>query len=321
MSLGIIKSAVVLGSFVCGSLCAQVYQAQPGNQAIQSSVGVNTPIVGNADSLTANTQSLPEKQNPFLEYFPRQGVKLFIDSATFFFQDGQSLRKGKFSQASLKKSVFVFFGDWCPSCQTFLTGFAGMMDLLSMYGIEVIFVHVPVPSTLKNWKDPTLDDFNIAENKISSYGIKLSSGRAYVVWVGDGTVHATSGIEALPVVVAVKDGKEMFRVAGSNATSKMNLSNPDVLKDFLKIWSDEVQSDPKGLEQKQSEKTASETPVVITSGARTYGTVSKVDRVAASRATEALNSTPIKPRGTTAKPAVVKTSANSCWLTNRLNRV
>ena len=236
----------------------QVYQAQAGaapaqiNQspnvnlpqqyAIQSQVSTQqTPDTKDGISSLSGDGGTKEikETNTFLEYYSRQGSEF---SPLIYVQES-SLSKQYINHEDLKKSVVVFFGDWCPHCDSFLKSFSKNVELLRLAGVKVIFINVPSIERLKNWKEPTVDEFNVAENKIASYGIKLSHRDVFVGLLGDRVTLAKSGVEGLPVVLAIKEGKEYFRGVGESGVNKLNLSDQAILKQFLQIWDKEKKVD------------------------------------------------------------------------------
>jgi thiol-disulfide isomerase/thioredoxin len=184
----------------------------------------------------AENDSTQTNVNHFLEYYTRQGTPMPKESASFYFSDGKKLVKKSINSGSLHKTVIMFFGDWCPHCDTFLKNFANDVDILKSHGVTMVFVAVPSIDKLKNWKDPSVEDFKAAEDKISSYGIKLDKEKVFVVMIGDKSVLPSCGVDGLPVLVAVAHGKERFRSVGEKAVHVMNLSDQETLRQFLEIW-------------------------------------------------------------------------------------
>jgi thiol-disulfide isomerase/thioredoxin len=208
------------------------------------SVNPSTILQTQTEKLTTN--------NHFLEYYPRQGTPMPKESASFYFLDGKKLVKKSINSNSLRKTVLIFFGDWCPHCDAFLQNFANDVNILKSSGVTVIFVSVPSIERLKNWSDPSVEDFKTAEGKVSSYGIKLDKEKVFVTTIGDKSVLSSCGIEGLPVLVAVKNGKEAFRTVGEKATHVMDLSDQKILKQFLEIWG--IQDNVAKSEEKKSEQ-------------------------------------------------------------------
>lgn len=214
-----------------------IYQAHAGNNTNQ-----------NFQVQMSNSQSV-NNVNSFLEYYAKQNSRLFKDGALFFFKDkGSKLIKRSINQEHLKKAVVVFFGDWCPHCNVFLRAFAPHVELLRLSGVTTIFVAIPSIDKLRNWRDPNINEFNIAENKVASYNITLKTNRTFVTMIGDKSVLTTCGIEGLPVFVAVHDGKEKCRFVGEKAIQRINLSDPNVLKQFLAIWDEDISSNNEYVE-------------------------------------------------------------------------
>ncbi len=219
---------------------APIYQAQVGNTSNFGQQLPNSNVNVNVNS-NANVQQV-QSNNPFLEYYNKQGNTLLKDNISFYFRDkNNTLQKRQLTSSAQKKSVMVFFGDWCPHCDAFLKTFSQHIDLLRLSDVTIIFVAVPSISKLKNWTEPTIDEFNTAERKIESYGIKLSSSKTFVVMISHPSTLSICGVEGLPVMIALQNGKEKFRAVGEKAVQKMNLSNTLVLKQFLEIWDDDQQ--------------------------------------------------------------------------------
>ncbi|MDR1332843.1 MAG: thioredoxin family protein [Holosporales bacterium] len=164
---------------------------------------------------------------------------------------GGNLKKQTIQQKDMKKAVVIFYGDWCPHCDTLLASFAQYMGLLRQHGINVIFVHVPQGDKLG--KQPTADDYNQAVQKVTVHGIALDGSTAYVAIVADQATLAKTGITGLPVLLILKNGKEQFRGIGQDAIQQMNLGDPVTQGQFLEIFkaADESDdSDKKGDGQK-----------------------------------------------------------------------
>lgn len=229
-----------------------VYQAQAGNMPSNQNFNSYNNFENNSQNNNNNQNS--KVQNPFLEYYTRQGSKLFNDKSFFFFQEGKKLVKRFISVDNLKKSLVIFFGDWCPHCKTFLTAFSKSIELLRLSGINIIFIAVPTIDKLRDWKDPNIDDFNNAENKIASFGIKLSHKQTFVTLIADRMILANCGIEGLPVIIAVKNGEERYRAVGENAIRKLDLSNQNTLQQFLEIWDDDNNNENSSSNEKINNK-------------------------------------------------------------------
>lgn len=213
----------------------QVNQNVMGNQASQNAFQQTSPINNSQNQLSA----IPNN-NIFLEYYAKQGDDF---SASVYYNESGNLAKRDISFDNLKKTFVVFFGDWCPHCHKFLTEFSKHIETLKSKGVKIVFLNVPSVDKLRNWQDPTMKDYEEAKDKINSYGIELSPG-VDLVLLGERATLARSGIEGLPVVVSVKNGQEYFRGIGANGVSKLQFSNPDILRQFLEIWDDEHLDNP-----------------------------------------------------------------------------
>jgi hypothetical protein len=115
---------------------------------------------------------------------------------------------------------------------------------MRLAGIKVILINVPTIERLKNWQEPNVDEFNEAENKIASYGIKLANNQVFVTMISSRLILAACGIEGLPVMIAVKRGEERYRAVGENAVQKMNFSDQKTFREFLEIWDESQESEP-----------------------------------------------------------------------------
>ncbi len=184
---------------------------------------------------------------------------------------GEKLSKmQQLSQDKLKKAVIFFFGVWCVACEALLKKFAATIDFLRLYGVNVVFVAIPQPDSMKNWKEPTMDDYKAAETKLASYGIDLSYKKIQLVMLGDKVTLAKNGIEGLPVVIVVKNGKESFRTYGDQAVKAFNLSEDANLKGLLGVWDSESKV-------KKAAKKEAEQPI------KAKAVVAKIDKKAAKK--------------------------------------
>lgn len=220
---------------------------QDSQQSAQTAQQNQTPQSTQATSSLNDLSNVPAKKvekNEFLQFYTRQGGEI---CPSVFYQQGNSVVKRNISQEKLEKAVLVFFGDWCPHCHKFMSSFANAKNLepLVKYGINVIFINIPSVDKLRKWEDPTLDEFNAVENKVSGYinpdgvGVSLTD-QVSVTLLGDVATLQKSGIDGLPVVVAVKDGKEYYRGVGESCISKLQFTELNVLMDFLDIWNDKA---------------------------------------------------------------------------------
>ena len=223
-------------------------------QSVQTQVfPANAGAVTQAAPEAQGTQaSQPQNNNIFLEYYAKQGSAF---SASVFKQENGALVKRDISYDDLKKTVVIFFGDWCPHCHRFLTDFSKYIGTLTAKGIKIMLLNVPSVERLKTWQDPTSQDYQNALQKVQSYGINPSSG-VELVLLGERTTLAKTGVSGLPVFIAVKDAKEYFRGVGDKGVSKLQLSDANVLKQFLEIWGDDSKDSAKddSVAEKKSTK-------------------------------------------------------------------
>lgn len=246
---------------------APVYQARtgaipaPGAQNVPNN-GAAQPNAGSAGEtiLILDDDKKPQHEpNIFLDQSEKKdkmGTPVFKDGTSFFRQNGRDLEKRTIPISMLKKAVIIFFGDWCPSCVTFLQEFSKHADLLSMYGVKILLVNVPPIEILKNWRDPNVDEFNNAENKVSSFNIKLSRENIEMLCIEGKSVLKTSDISSLPVMIVSKNSNEVFRSSGSKATTLLQkLGTPDGLKQFLSLFEEDM---TENLESTSDDKTSDE---------------------------------------------------------------
>ncbi|MDR1391025.1 MAG: thioredoxin family protein [Holosporales bacterium] len=215
---------------------AQSYSGQQAN-VYQADAGVPSQQAANSASTALNSQS-QLISNIFLEYYAKQGDN-FVTSV--YCVENDALVKRNLSSKELKKTIVIFFGDWCQQCHNFITAFSKYVEALKSHGLKLIFLAVPQVHKLRNWKGPTLEEIQEAKDKISSYGINLSSGVS-VMFTSGKVALAKSGIEGLPVVIAIKNGVEYFRGVGATGVSKLQFNDPNVSSQFLQIWDDDTSS-------------------------------------------------------------------------------
>ena len=276
-----------LASSVSFAQQAPVYPANAGAYTtVQNVPQVGTPAAQSA----ASTQS----NNVFLEYYAKQGSAF---SASVFFFENNALVKRDISYDDLKKSVVIFFGDWCPHCHKFLTEFSKHIGTLAKSGINIIFLHVPSVEKLRNWQDPTVQDYQAVVQKLNSYGIGATSN-AKVVLLGERTALSQLGISGLPVFLAVKNAKEYFRGVGDSGVSKLQLSDSNTLKQFLEIWGKDESNQARNNERKDNKKPEqlkkkSQKKVANKSKSKPVK-LSKKAMIESKTATEMLNSSPWK---------------------------
>ena len=202
-----------------------------------------------------NSESGYNSQNVFLENYVRKGAQF---KATVYKKDknGQ-LYKTKLSKEDLNKTIVIFFGDWCPHCSTFLTGFARNINSLVASGVKIIFVSVPSIERLQKWQIPNDTDYTEAEQKLSSFGIQTDQS-VNLVLLGDKTTLDDNIIDSLPTMLAVKDGKEYFRGGSDNSIDKVDLSNQNSMNQFLEIWESNKPEKNSTNKEKPSIKTEEE---------------------------------------------------------------
>lgn len=212
---------------ISSAVVAQQAPVYPAN------AGAYTTVQSMSQPSTQSMQTLPaQSNNIFLEYYARQGSDF---SASVFLYEKNILVKRDISYDVLKKAVIIFFGDWCPHCHKFITEFSKHIATLTKHGINVIFLHVPSVERLQNWQDPTTQDYQAVVQKLNSYGITPSKN-VKTVLLGSRIALSQIGISGLPVFLAIKNSKEYFRGIGDSGVSKLQLSDPSVLKQFLEIW-------------------------------------------------------------------------------------
>ena len=266
---------------------APVYPANAGAYTTVQSV----PQVNQVVQSTTTTQN----NNIFLEYYAKQGGNF---SAPVFFFENNALVKREISYDDLKKSVVIFFGDWCPHCHKFLTEFSKNIATLAKSGVNVIFLHIPSVEKLKNWQEPSVQDYQAVVQKLSSYGINSSSTNVKIVLLGERTALSQLGISGLPVFLAVKNAKEYFRGVGDSGVSKLQLSDSNVLRQFLEIWGkdESTKSDLTEVKNnKKSEKSKKKSPRKIIHDKKSKPVkLSKKALIESKTATEMLNNLPWK---------------------------
>lgn len=295
-------------------LNAQVYQAAPGTTYTPTVNQNQISVIPNAvnqnqvsvipNTVNQNQISVIPNDNIFLEYYAKQGDSF---SASVYYNESGKLAKRDIGVDDLQRSVVIFSGDWCPYCHNFLASFSQYIPTLNAKGLKVIIVNVPSVDKLRNQEEPTLDEYNSVKSKFESYGITFSSNTKLLL-LGEKATLARNGIEGLPVFIAVKNGKEYFRGVGQAGVSKLQLSDQNVLRQFLEIWDEDlaksdssdkldtykqhVTKKPKGAtkHKKSTKVRKSKNPKVTTKAAPVEAkSKSKVDLEASRNATEQLN--------------------------------
>jgi hypothetical protein len=183
-----------------------------------------------------------------------------------------------------------------------LSAFAKYVEILRMYGINVIFLHVPTLEVLSNWHDPTMEDYQNADAKLQQYGIKAASPEdkskpagVYLVLLGSKDALAQVGVSSLPTAIGSKDSKECLRHVGEEALQALNLSNPDTLTNVLKIFNESTDdkdtddSSKKGDDKKSRAKKGKGGTAKKSGDSKKASVRSGVDRISASKATQLLN--------------------------------
>ncbi len=280
----------ILPLFASSALFAQQVPVYPANAGAYTTVQ-SMP----QDNKGAQTISATQSNNIFLEYYAKQGSNF---SAPVFFFENNALIKRDISFDDLKKSVVIFFGDWCPHCHKFLTEFSKHIATLAKSGVNAIFLHVPSVEKLRNWQEPSVQDYHAVVQKLSSYGISSTARNVKVVLLGERTALSQLGISGLPVFLAVKNAKEYFRGVGDSGVSKLQLSDPNILKQFLEIWgkdeNNKVSDNARKADRKQ-EKIKKKLNKKVTQKFKTKPVkLSKKALMESKTATEMLNSVPWK---------------------------
>jgi thiol-disulfide isomerase/thioredoxin len=206
--------------------------AQQQGQAVYQAAAGSVPALATQRTPPENESNPFANNNRFLKTYNRQGTAF---SALVFEENGGVLSKLNLNEANLKKCVVVFIGDWCPHCEKFIRSLANYIEYLKNNGIKILFIAVPPVNRLLKWKDPTIAGYLETKNKVTSFGVRLSDN-VKVVMLGDGRTLARCGVSGLPVLLALDKGKEKFRGTGEGVFSKLNLSDRDVLLEFLEIW-------------------------------------------------------------------------------------
>ena len=260
----------------------------------------------NAGEATRTVQKMPKEvphnasqtnndasKNIFLEYYAKQGSDFAMSA---FYNKSGNLVKQDISYDDLQKAVVIFFGDWCPHCHKFLTAFSQHVSKLTLKGIKVILLNVPSVEKLKNWQEPTMQDYQKAIQELNSCGVNLGNN-VEMVLLGDRVALSKIGVSGLPVFLAIKNAKEYFRGVGSNGVSKLKLSDPNVLQQFLNIWDekkDEPKKEKKVATNKKIKKSSDKKIKISKTAKKSSIKLSKRASIESKTATEMLNSIPWK---------------------------
>lgn len=188
--------------------------------------------------------------NPFLNNYVRKN-KVFSASVYKLDKNGK-LYKTTLDNKSLKKTVVIFFGDWCPNCAKFLGSLSKYLKQLLDSGINIIFIGVPKLEEIRDWRKPSISDYNNARNQLRQYKILLEqldpngydsagnpnkkSKKVELVLLGDSDVLEKNDITVLPTMLAINNGTEQFRGSSDNSLDIVNFENPTAIQQFQEIW-------------------------------------------------------------------------------------
>ncbi|MDR1476295.1 MAG: hypothetical protein LBI20_03185 [Holosporales bacterium] len=220
---------------------------------------------------------------------------------SIFVKKGEKLIKKEIDKGTLKKALLIFVGEWCPHCEAFLQSFKESVRILALYGVHIVFVYVPQPPVLQNWRDPTLTEYKSAEEKLAGWGIDVNQPKVSLTMLGSSPDLRRAEVNSLPVAIAVKDGKEVFRGEGSSLVQTLDMRALPTLVDFASILNDDAaqtpdeadkgseSSDEKGSKGKRKKGDKGRRRNDYKKGrASAFGSTS-VNREAASHATKLLN--------------------------------
>ena len=98
---------------------AQVYPANAGEAVHAEQPSTNVTESNNIQNASQSVDS--KSNNVFLEYYAKQGNDF---SMSVFYNENGNLVKRNISYDDLQRTVVIFFGNWCPHCHKFLTGFS-----------------------------------------------------------------------------------------------------------------------------------------------------------------------------------------------------
>jgi hypothetical protein len=224
-----------------------------------------------------------------------------------FGKKGDGLEKMEIKRL-LKRAIVICVGDWCPHCANFLGAFSKYTEALRLYGINIVFVHIPTLEVLSNWHDPTLADYQSADAKLQQFGIKADSPEVksnpagiFLVMLGSKDTLTKINVSSLPTTIGSQDQKECFRYVGEEALRALDLSNPDTLTNLLKTFNqstaekddkDADDTSKKGADKKgRSKKGKSKGSAAKKSGSSKEANAKSgpIDKIGASRATQLLN--------------------------------
>ena len=206
-----------------------------------------------------NNNRQNNSNNPFLKNYARKSKRFSATVCRLEKGKNKLSRPTTLDSKSLKKAVVIFFGDWCPNCARFLTGLSKYLNQLVQDGIRIIFIGVPSPETLQDWKSPTITDYNSAKDKLRSYNIvleqldpkgydsngnpKSNNRKVELVLLGDEEVLNKNAIDSLPTMLVIRDSNEQFRGSSDNSLDIVNFESPSAMQQFKEIWNEEDEDD------------------------------------------------------------------------------
>ncbi|MBR1944303.1 MAG: redoxin domain-containing protein [Alphaproteobacteria bacterium] len=259
------------------------YSNQYGNYNNNNQGVTNISYNGNGYS---NTQPNNNSNNPFLNNYARKNKN--FSAKVYKMKNGKLQSKASsLTDEDLKKTIIIFFGDWCPHCQHFLTSFAKYIPQLTSSGIKIIFVGVPSINVIQNWQNPTTSDYEKAQQNLQSFGInpeqmsqnakseynrskqqkknkqqhnsdilQLNMPAVELVLLGDNSVLDNNAIDSLPTMLAINNGTEQFRGSADNSLDVVNFENPISMQQFQEIWytdNDEDDEDDENIDDEEDE--------------------------------------------------------------------
>ena len=167
----------------------------------------------------------------------------------------------------LKKSIVIFFGDWCPHCAKFLGNLSKYINQLTSSGIKIIFISVPSIERIQTWQDPSMADYNESKNKLRNFGIdvdRLNLNQVELVLLGNNDVLEQNSIDSLPKFIAIRNGTEQFRGGSDNSLDVLNFDSTVTMQQFQEIWyeddEDEYEEDEEEEEDDDDEEEEEEKP-------------------------------------------------------------
>ena len=209
------------------------------------------------------------QNNPFLNNYARKNKRFSATVCRLEKGKSKLSRPTTLDSKTLKKAVVIFFGDWCPNCARFLTGLSKYLNQLVQDGIRIIFIGVPSPETLQDWRSPKITDYNSAKEKLRSYNIvleqldpkgydsngnpKSNNRKVELVLLGDEDVLNRNAIDSLPTMLVIRDSNEQFRGSSDNSLDIVNFESPSAMQQFKEIWNEEDADDEDDDDMDESE--------------------------------------------------------------------